>query len=67
MSDYEFESSPEDPWITEEGEVRKEASPGEKVDIESLANPSLQGDVPSPSPVKSRTPKKTDEEKWEEY
>ena len=72
MSDSEFESSPDDPWITLEGE--KKASPavvdvetGKERDIEEMADPTRQGDVPSPSPVKSRTPKKTDEEKWEEY
>ena len=69
MSD--LESSPDEPWITEEGKM--EASPavdvetGKERDIEEMADPRTQGDVPDPSPVKSRTPKKTDEEKWEEY
>ena len=73
MSDSEFESSPEDPWITQD-ELVSDAFPtavdvetGEEKDIEVMADPTRQGDAPSPSPVKSRTPKKTDEEKWEEY
>ena len=32
-----------------------------------MADPMLQGDFPDPSPVASRTPKKTDEEKWDDY
>ncbi len=75
MSD--LESSPDEPWITEEGKTK--ASPatvdvetGKERDIEEMADPRTQGDVPDPSPVKSktksRTPslKKTDEEKEEE-
>lgn len=72
MSDNDFESSPDEPWITEEGEIKASPSAidvetGKERDIEEMADPTRQGDVPSPSPVKSRTPKKTDEEKWEEY
>ena len=73
MSDSEFESSPEDPWITQDKLVGDsfpmavDVETGEERDIEEMADPTRQGDVPSPSPVKSRTSKKTDEEKWEEY
>ena len=73
MSDSEFESSPEDPWITQDELVSDsfpaavDVNTGKEIDIEQMADPTRQGDVPSPSPVKSRTPKKTDEEKWEEY
>ena len=73
MSDSEFESSPEDPWITQDESVSDafptavDVETGKERDIEEMADPTRQGDVPSPSPVKSRTPKKTDEEKWEEY
>lgn len=71
----EFESSPEDPWITQDyDESVSDAFPtavdvetGKERDIEEMADPTRQGEVLSPSPVKSRTPKKTDEEKWEEY
>ena len=70
MSD--LESSPDEPWITEEGKTKTpsaavDVETGKERDIEEMADPRTQGDVPDPSPVKSRTPKKTDEEKWEEY
>ena len=69
MSDSEFESSPEDPWITQDELVSDsfpmavDVNTGKEIDIEQMADPTRQGDVPSPSPVKSRTSKKTDEEK----
>jgi len=67
--------SPEDPWITEDGLVT-DASPitidvetGKEMDIEKMADPSLQGDVPEISPLSQskKSKKLTDEELWNEY
>ena len=74
MSDNAFESSPDEPWITEEEEIK--ASPaavdletGKEKDIEQMADPAQQGDFPEPSPpsLSKKSKKITDEEKWEEY
>ena len=65
--------SPEEPWITESGIVIDafpavvDVETGKEKDIEEMADPTKEGDVPSPSPPKSKTPKKTDEELWEDY
>ena len=71
MSDLES-ISPEDPWITEDGLVI-DANPstinvetGEEKDIEKMADPRQEGDVPEPSPPK-KAKKLTDEELWNEY
>ena len=67
MSDDELKSiSPEEPWITQDGLVI-DAFPA-AVDVEKMADPTKEGDVPDPSPIKSKTKTKlTDEEKWEDY
>ena len=74
MSDSDLDLiSPEDPWITESGIVIDafpavvDVETGKEKDIEEMADPTKEGDVPSPSPPKSKTPKKTDEELWEDY
>ena len=65
--------SPEDPWITDSGIVIDafpavvDVETSKEKDIEEMADPTKEGDVPSPSPPKSKTPKKTDEELWEDY
>ena len=61
----ELSDNESDPWITYEGSINSPAPLD--IDIERMSTPNRQGDVPDPSPVKSRTPKKTDEEKWKEY
>ena len=71
MSDLES-ISPEDPWITQDGLVidafpaAVDVETSKERDIEKMADPTLLGDVPDPSPIKSKTPK-SDEKKWEEY
>ena len=72
MSD--LESSPDEPWITEEGKPTPspaaiDVETSKERDIEEMADPRTLGDGPDPSPVKSKTKssKKTDEEKWEDY
>tara|TARA_B100000900_G_scaffold164855_1_gene139917 strand:- start:1414 stop:2409 length:996 start_codon:yes stop_codon:yes gene_type:complete len=72
MSDIDS-LSPEEPFITDTGIVidafpaAVDVETSKERDIERMADPRLQGDFPDPSPVASRTPKKTDEEKWDDY
>ena len=67
MSDSDLDLiSPEEPWITQDGLVI-DAFPA-AVDVEKMADPTKEGDVPDPSPIKSKSKTKmTDEEKWDDY
>ena len=74
MSDIDS-LSPEDPWITEDGIVLDafpstiDVETGKERDIEKMADPAQEGDIPSPSPpsVPKKSKKLTDEELWNEY
>ena len=73
MSDESI--SPEDPWITEDGLVTDafpitiDVETGKEKDIEKMADPRQEGDVPDPpsSSVTKKSKKLTDEELWNEY
>ena len=74
MSDIDS-LSPEDPWITQDGIITDEfpsaidVETGKERDIEKMADPTRQGDVPEPSPpsISKKSKKLTDEELWNEY
>ena len=58
-------SDDESPWITEDGKIKEDFD--EKVNIEYKTDTTTQGDFPDPSPITKKTPKKTEQDKWEEY
>ena len=74
MSDIDS-LSPEDPWITQDGIIIDafpstiDVETGKERDIEEMADPRKEGDVPSPSSpsVPKKSKKLTDEELWNEY
>ena len=72
MSDIDS-LSPEDPWITQDGIILDafpstiDVETGKERDIEKMADPTQEGDVPSPPSVPKKSKKLTDEELWDEY
>lgn len=78
MSDSEVDSfSPEEPWITQDGLIidafpaAVDAETSKERYVEEMADPTIQGDIPDPSPVntkiKTKNVKKTNKEKWDDY